>query len=73
MNFYGEIVFEIADDKQIEVDFGAKILPTKVVAKGDVVALGRKAPKNRWLYKVKYDHEGKYLETLDMFVNRLYS
>lgn len=46
MNFYGEIVFEIANDKQIEVDFGAKILPTKVVAKGDVVALGRKVYKN---------------------------
>ena len=71
MNFYGEIVFEIADDKQVEVDFGGKILPTKVVAKGDVVTLGRKAPKNRWLYKVKYDQEGKYLETLDMFVTRL--
>lgn len=67
MNFYGEIVFEIADDKQIEVDFGAKILPTKVVAKGDVVALGRKVPKKRWMYKVKYEDEGEYLETLDMF------
>ena len=45
MNFNGEIVFDIADDEHIEVDFGVKILPTKVVNKGDMVALGRKAPK----------------------------
>ena len=45
MEFNGEIVFVIADQKQIEVDFGTDILPMRVVNKDDVVALGRKAPK----------------------------
>lgn len=32
------------------VDSGSEMLPTKSVNKDDVVALGRKAPKNRWIY-----------------------
>lgn len=50
--FNGEIVFDIADLKHLEVDFGAEMIPTKIVNKDDVVALGRKAPKNRWVYKI---------------------
>lgn len=72
MSFNGEIIFDIADDEHIEVDFGAKILPTKVVKKDDVIALGRKAPKNRWMYEVKYDNEDEYLENLDKFIGQLY-
>lgn len=49
--FNGEIVFTIADINCIVVDFGAEMMPTKIVNKGDVVALGRKAPRNRWLYE----------------------
>lgn len=48
--FNGEIVFGIADIKHLEVDLGAEMRPTKIVNKDGVVALGRKAPKNRWMY-----------------------
>lgn len=33
------------------------MMPTKIVNKGNVAALGRKAPKNRWLYKISYGNE----------------
>ena len=67
----GEIVFDIADIKHLEVDLGAEMKPTKIVNKDDVVALGRKAPKNRWLYKISYGNEKEYLESLDKMVNQL--
>lgn len=69
--FNGEIVFAIADVKPLEVDLGAEMRPTKIVNKDDVVALGRKAPKNRWMYKISYDNEKEYLERLDKMVNQL--
>ena len=69
--FNGEIVFEIADVKHIEVDFGIEIKPTRIVSRGDVVALGRKAPKNRWIYEIKYSGEKAYLESLDKMLNQL--
>lgn len=62
MEFNGEIVFDIADVNHIEVDFGADISPTKTINKGDVVALGRKASKYRWIYEIKYDGEKEYFE-----------
>lgn len=69
--FHGEIVFEIADTEHIEVDFGTEIVPTKIVTKGDVIALGRKAPKYRWMYEIKYNGDKEYLESLDKMVNKL--
>jgi len=69
--FNGEIVFEIADDKHIEVDLGTETKPTKIVNKGDVVALGRKAPKYRWIYEIKYNGEKEYFENLDKMLNQL--
>lgn len=66
MEFNGEIVFDIADAKQIKVDFGPDIIPTKTINKGDVVALGRKAPKYRWMYEIKFEGEKEYLESLDV-------
>lgn len=71
MEFNGEIVFDIADVKHIEVDFGTDILPTKTISKGDVVALGRKAPKYRWMYEIKYDGEKEYLENLEKIISQL--
>ena len=68
----GEIVFDIADIKYLEVDLGAEMIPTKIVNKDDVVALGRKAPKNRWIYKISYDNEKEYIESLDKMVKRIY-
>lgn len=47
MEFHGSVTFEIADEKNIDVDLGADIIPTKTVKKGDVIFRGRKAPKNR--------------------------
>lgn len=69
--FNGEIVFDITDGKQIEIDLGAEMMPTKIVNKGNVVALGRKAPKNKWLYKISYDNEKEYLECLDKMATQL--
>lgn len=71
MAINGEIVFEIADVKYIEVDFGTEIIPTKIVNKGDIVALGRQAPKNRWIYELKYNDEKSYLDNLDKILNQL--
>lgn len=71
--FNGEIIFDIADTKQLEVDLGSGMLPTKIVNKGDMVALGRKAPKNRWMYKIAYGDAKEYLESLDKMVNQLCS
>lgn len=66
-----EIVFDIADIKQLEVDLGPEMIATKIVNKDDVIALGRKAPKNRWYYKISYDNEKEYLESLDKMADQL--
>lgn len=71
--FNGEIVFDIADEKHLKVDLGAEMIPTKIVNKDDMVALGRKAPKNRWLYKISYENEKEYLESLDKMLTQLSS
>ena len=67
----GEIVFDIADIKYLEVDLGPEMRPAKIVNKDDVIALGRKAPKNRWYYKISYDNEKEYLESLDKMADQL--
>lgn len=69
--FNGEIVFDIADIKHLKVDFRSGIIPTKIVNKDDLVALGRKAPKNRWIYKMVYSGEKEYLESLDKMISQL--
>lgn len=71
MEFTGEIVFAIADIKNIEVQFGIDIQPTKVIKKGQIIALGKKAPKNRWLYEIKYDGEKEYNQNLERMVSQL--
>ena len=71
MEFRGEIVFEIADRKHIEVDFGTAILPTKIVNKDDVVAIGRRAPKYRWIYEIKYCGEKEYIGNLEKMLDQL--
>lgn len=50
MDFNGEIVFVIADSNDLKVRFNSGFLPTRIVNKGDVIALGRKAPQNRWMH-----------------------
>lgn len=69
--FNGEIVFVIADVNCIVVDFGPEMVPTKIVNKGDVVALGRKAPRNRWIYEIRYNGEEEYLQGLDKMASQL--
>lgn len=71
MEFNGEIVFGIADANPIEVDFGGDILPTKTIDKGSIIALGKKAPKYRWVYIVKYNNEKEYLESLEKMISQL--
>lgn len=71
--FNGEIVFNIADVKSIIVDFGSDIIPTKIVTIDEVVALGRKAPKNRWMYKLTYRNEKEYLVCLEKMIDQLSS
>lgn len=71
--FNGEIVFYVADNNKLEVDFGEEIVPSKIVNKGEAVALGRKAPKNRWVYKIAYSNGSEYVESLDKMINQLCS
>ena len=40
MKFHGSITFAIADEKNIDADFGVEIIPTKTVKKGDVIFRG---------------------------------
>lgn len=71
MNFCGEIVFSITDDDCIEVDFGTDIMPTKIIHKGDIIILRKKAPKNRWIYELKYNNEKEFIESLEKILNQL--
>lgn len=71
MNFYGEITFDISDDNCIEIDLGADILPTRIVNKGDLIVLGRKAPKYRWIHKERYADEKEYISVLDNLLDKL--
>ena len=69
--FHGSISFDIADEKNIDVDFGEEIIPSKIVKKGDVVIRGRKAPKNIWIYELKFDGEEEYYSNLEKMINQL--
>ncbi len=69
--FNGEISFEVADVEYVEVDLGTEIKPSKIVNKGDVVVLGRKAPKYKWIYEIKYNGEEEYFNGLDKMLNQL--
>lgn len=73
MKFHGSITFDIIDEKNIDVDFGADIIPTKTIKKGDVIFRGggRKAPKNRWMYELKFGNEEEYYPNLEKMVNQL--
>lgn len=71
MEMYGEIVFAIADKKNIDVEFD--IQPTRIVKKGEVVALGRKAPKNKWMYIVKFSEEKEMLEKIEALTDLMIS
>lgn len=51
MYFNGDIVLGISDQSYTDVDFGKDILPTKVINKGDVIALGRRAVRHKWMHK----------------------
>lgn len=71
MEFHGSVTFAIADEKNIDVDFGADIIPTKTVKKGDVIFRGRKAPKNRWKYILEFESEEEYYSNLERMINQL--
>lgn len=71
MCFDGEIVLGISDSSYIDVDFEKDILPTKVINKGEVIALGRKAPKHKWIHKEAFYGEKEYIEKLDNLLIRL--
>lgn len=71
MDFNGEIVFDIADDNCIEVDFETDILPTKIINKGDVIALGKKAHKFKWIYQMEYNNANEFIERLEKMLNQL--
>lgn len=71
MKFHGSITFAIADEKNIDADFGADIIPTKTVKKGDVIFRGKKAPKNRWKYILEFENEEEYYSNLERMINQL--
>lgn len=71
MGYNGEIVFAIADLKGIEVNFESNFLPTKIIDKGDIIALGRTALQNQWLHIVKFNGENEYLQKLEKFAGQL--
>lgn len=71
MYFNGDIVLGISDQSYIDVDFGKDILPTKVINKGDVIALGRRAVRHKWMHKEVFTDEKEYLEKLYNLLNRL--
>ena len=55
-------MFAIADDGCIKVEFDEQIVPTKIVQKGDKIAIGKKAPKNKWMYKISFNDEDEFIE-----------
>lgn len=68
----GEIVFCIADEQHLDIDFGKMLLPTRIVQKGEVIALQKKAPKNQWIYRRRFKNEKEYLGNLEKVVSLLY-
>lgn len=71
MNFVGEIIFAISDLERLDIDLGHDFLPTRIIKRGDVIALGRKAPKNRWMHCVKFYGHDEFIKKLEEMVNIL--
>ena len=71
MCFDGEIVLGISDSSYMDVDFGKDILPTKIINKGDVIVLGRKASKYKWMHEEVFSGEKEYLEKLNDLLAKL--
>ena len=65
-------MFAIADDGCIKVEFDEQIVPTKIVQKGDKIAIGKKAPKNKWMYKISFNDEDEFIESLEKMITLLY-
>ena len=38
---------------------------------GDVIALGMRTPKYRWIYEIKYNDEKEYIESLEKMIDKL--
>lgn len=71
MEFHGSITFDIGDEKNIDVDFGGDIIPTKTIKKGDVIFKEREAPKNRWKHILEFESEEEYYSNLERMINQL--
>lgn len=71
MSFNGEIIFSVSDEKNVSVDFGLDLMPTKIINKGNVI-MGRTAPRYKWIYETKFDGENEYYECLEKLLNKLY-
>lgn len=71
MDYNGEIVFSITDLNSININLGSNFSPTKIINKGDMIALGKSACQNQWLYIVKFNGEEEYLKELEKLTNQL--
>lgn len=71
MDFVGEVVFLIADSKSIDTNINLGFLPSKIIKKGDLVALGKKASKNRLLYVLKFSGKNDFLQKLENLLSLL--
>lgn len=52
------------------IDSLLDIKATKMIHKGDIIALKRISQNNIWLYSIKFD-ENQYNETIEIFMKRL--
>ena len=69
---HGEVVFSVADDKkEVMVDFGTEIEPTKIVRKGDIVLGNRVAPNNIWMYQESFDTNEQFLPVFEDLLCKL--
>lgn len=64
-------MFGISDSSYVDVDFGKDILPTKIINKGDIIVLGRKASKYKWMHEEVFSGEKEYLEKLNDLFDKL--
>ena len=71
MDFCGEIVFAVSDSKNLNIDFETGFLPTKIITKGERLALGKKAPANRWIHVIKFYNQHEYLEQFEKLADQL--
>lgn len=52
------------------IDSLLDIKATKIIHKGDIIAVKRISQNNIWLYSIKFD-ENQYNETIEIFMKRL--